>query len=88
MTTDNWTGVLGSPCEHRSVGPGRAWCMTCGEWCYRGPAEVHCRWCEDWVNDLVSVGRSALVRWAQYARAEVGLDAIVEEIGAILGGEQ
>jgi hypothetical protein len=34
------------------------------------------------------VARSGLVRWAQAVRDEVGLDAVVEEIGAILGGEQ
>ncbi len=88
MTTDNWTGVLGSPCEHRSVGPGRAWCMTCEEWCYRGPDELHCRWCEDIVSDPgLCISRSVLIRWAQAIRDETGLDGVVEEIGAILGGE-
>lgn len=90
--TDNWNGVPGSPCEHRSVGPRRAWCLTCWEWCYRAPG--HCagcedtRQCEDAEDDVVSIARSVLVRWAQNIHDEIGLDAIVKEIGAILGGEQ
>ena len=36
---------LGGPspeCEHRTVGPHRAWCLTCGEWCYPQAMCVHC----------------------------------------------
>ena len=39
-------------------------------------------------DDAVPIDRATLARWAQAVRDEVGLDAIVEEIGAILGGEQ
>lgn len=27
-------GVADSACEHRTVGSHRAWCHSCGEWCY------------------------------------------------------
>lgn len=88
-TTGNWNGVPGSPCEHRSTGTRRAWCMTCQEWCYRGPDKLHCRWCEDILSDPgLSISRSVLIRWAQAIRDETGLDVVVEEIGAVLGGER
>ena len=44
MTRDrdgNWLGGNG-PCEHRTVGPHRAWCLTCGEWCYPQAMCVRC----------------------------------------------
>ena len=30
--------------EHRTVGPHRAWCHDCGEWCYPD-AEMACKGC-------------------------------------------
>lgn len=34
----------GGPCgEHRTVGPVRAWCYSCQEWCYRSDG---CRGCK------------------------------------------
>lgn len=31
----NFVGLdLNMTCEHRTVGPHRAWCFQCGEWCY------------------------------------------------------
>lgn len=86
-TVPTWTGVSGTPGEHRTVGTWRSWCLTCQEWCYSGAPDMHCTCCDDTLDDpAVSIARSTLVRWAQYARDEVGLDALVEEIGAILGG--
>lgn len=32
-TSENWSGVPGSPGEHRTCGR-RAWCLGCGEWCW------------------------------------------------------
>lgn len=29
-------------CEHRTVGSHRAWCLTCGEWCYPNIPCVRC----------------------------------------------
>lgn len=87
MTTGNWAGVSGSPGEHRTVGTWRSWCLSCREWCYAEP-DGWCRCCEGASDDPpIRVARSGLVRWAQAVRDEVGLDAVVEEIGAILGGE-
>lgn len=31
--------------EHRTVGPHRAWCFDCTEWCYPRP-ELACKGCE------------------------------------------
>lgn len=31
--------------EHRTVGPIRAWCFDCGEWCYSHSRENGCHGC-------------------------------------------
>jgi len=35
---------LGGPgdCWHRTVGPHRAWCLTCHEWCYPAAMCARC----------------------------------------------
>jgi len=40
---------LGGPgdCEHRTVGPHRAWCLTCSEWCYPGAMCLRCTLAKD-----------------------------------------
>lgn len=46
MRDDNggWLGHDGTECgEHRTVGPHRAWCFACAEWCY---PDAPCRRCE------------------------------------------
>lgn len=41
---ENFAGLAGRQCrEHRTVGPHRAWCFDCSEWCY--PQEP-CRGCD------------------------------------------
>lgn len=30
----NYLGCAADGCEHRTVGPHRAWCFECTEWCY------------------------------------------------------
>lgn len=42
-TAPNFEGVAGSSCEHRTVGPHRAWCHTCGEWRYPSDPCVRCK---------------------------------------------
>ncbi|HUY46063.1 MAG TPA: hypothetical protein VMV92_10100 [Streptosporangiaceae bacterium] len=40
-----WTGWMPRECgEHRTVGPHRAWCFDCSEWCYPEP-EMACARC-------------------------------------------
>jgi len=34
-------------CEHRTVGPHRAWCLTCQEWCYPGAMCLRCTLAKD-----------------------------------------
>jgi hypothetical protein len=39
----DWTGHPGRNCgEHRTVGPHRAWCHDCREWCYPDVPCAHC----------------------------------------------
>lgn len=46
LSTDprpNFEGHLPRECgEHRTVGPHRAWCYDCGEWCYPKNPCVRC----------------------------------------------
>lgn len=81
-----WEGLRDSTGQHRTVGPHRAWCLDCGEWCYPAP-ELRCRCCDQVSDDpTVRVARSVLIRWANAVRDEVGLDAVAAEIGAVLSG--
>lgn len=82
--TERWDGLPDAPGEHRSTGVQRAWCLDCQEWCYRAE-DMHCQCCEDVSADPpIRVARSVLMRWAQAVHDEVGLDSVVNEIGAIL----
>jgi hypothetical protein len=39
----NFVGMEPRECgEHRTVGPHRAWCFECGEWCYPESPCVRC----------------------------------------------
>lgn len=38
----NFEGHPGSDCEHRTVGPHRAWCFHCNEWCSPNGPCVRC----------------------------------------------
>lgn len=41
----DWHGATLRECgEHRTVGPHRAWCFDCTEWCYSRP-EAMCKGC-------------------------------------------
>ena len=40
-TDSNWEGAPDGY-EHRTVGPHRAWCLNCHEWCYPGDLG----WCD------------------------------------------
>ena len=39
--------------EHRTVGPHRAWCFDCREWCYPDP-EIACIRCNPKVIEALS----------------------------------
>ena len=39
----NFEGIPGGTCEHRTVGPHRAWCHDCREWCYPSDPCVRCK---------------------------------------------
>lgn len=42
----NYEGRENRECnEHRSVGPVRAWCFDCGEWCYNPDFGEGCKGC-------------------------------------------
>jgi hypothetical protein len=46
QTEPNFFGHDGRECgEHRTVGPHRAWCFDCSEWCYPG-IDAACKGCE------------------------------------------
>jgi hypothetical protein len=41
----NFNGHRPRACgEHRTVGPHRAWCYQCGEWCYPNDGCIRCRY--------------------------------------------
>lgn len=95
-TAPNFEGVAGSSCEHRTVGPHRAWCHTCGEWCYPSDPCVRCKAVApvDWPARLKHAAEAAkrqgfdalaahLAEAAEYLR----LPGRVEAIGRALGGE-
>ena len=45
MSEPLFTGHQPRECgEHRTVGPHRAWCFDCGEWCYPD-GEMACKGC-------------------------------------------
>jgi hypothetical protein len=45
-TADYWYGYGDRDCgEHRTVGPHRAWCFACSEWCYPDP-DGACKGCQ------------------------------------------
>lgn len=46
MTAANFEGHQPRECdEHRTVGPHRAWCLSCTEWCYPN-MEAACVGCQ------------------------------------------
>jgi hypothetical protein len=65
----NFEGHAQSECgEHRTVGPHRAWCFACSEWCY--PSSP-CKGCElpqvrsvvDTLRATLQATRDELNRW-------------------------
>ena len=38
----NFEGLPGTTCDHRTVGPHRAWCHDCREWCYPSDPCLRC----------------------------------------------
>ena len=58
-TEPNWEGLPGSPSEHRTVGPVRAFCLIDSEWCYE---HALCPCC-----DQVKVPK----RWREFHPAEL-----------------
>lgn len=46
MSPDNFEGHQPRECgEHRTVGPHRAWCYDCSEWCYSYDRDAGCKGC-------------------------------------------
>lgn len=63
--TDDFEGHAGRECgEHRTVGPVRAWCFECGEWCYPRSPCVRCE--RGWVRQRLETADDdppAFVAW-------------------------
>lgn len=87
---DNFVGHNIRECgEHRTVGPHRAWCFDCGEWCY--PASP-CSGCEAPILtaerdalaarvEALTAQRDEAVRLLRQAMAEVSHELHTEPTG-------
>lgn len=68
--------------EHRTVGPHRAWCFDCQEWCY---PEIPCERCEKprreaAVGKLLNAQEAMLQRWAEAALPGQRLSDVQQEL--------
>jgi hypothetical protein len=85
----NFVGYEPRECgEHRTVGPHRAWCFDCTEWCYPDPV-MACKGCE--LPGLRAAAGDHTAGWLREAEIEAGKiafnTAINEELGITYGGE-
>ena len=69
METPTWEGAFNKS-DHRTVGPHRAWCNACGEWCY---PDDWCDCCHEtagheklWIGDDVRLVAPGV--WAETER--------------------
>lgn len=81
MTTTDFEGHPGRTCgEHRTVGPHRAWCFDCSEWCYPGQPCVRCDLppTREQVWNVISRVRDAAPRLPNDASTDAIIDALVD----------
>lgn len=79
----NFEGFTGRGCgDHRTVGPHRAWCFDCGEWC---SPDMPCKGCEAvaQVQQMPDALRSEFEAWHKELIANPDLeDAVVRAVRA------
>ena len=66
--SDSWEGEPSVSERHHTVGPHRAWCLTCSEWCYPND-QMRCPCCQEargleclWVDPKVGPPERAILQ--------------------------